>query len=835
MRRNLKLLIFLISAFFCFSQNVSQIECPTNYYINTQSANLTCVATCPVWTYIGTIDNKTACLNQSRILATAHPTVEEKTFILKFSNGPVPFANASDFEERTKVYIFSPFLNTTSNVSALFLTEDKTVVQFELQIDNIPMDSTLAMYFPNFQLDNSSQTYIGGPAIFTSLPYTQLTVEHQDLVSTLTKLDRGLEYAWIALTCLNPYAFLYTNTKLYRETLEMFKRINVQYGPLATSFFSENNNKVSGFKAPNMFPIIITDNNVTSGWNRGEENSLPFGSISSDRARDLEIPVIDSEYSYDPYGLFLDNYGIQITVFFAIMVLIAFFEILNYVIYTRKGEEANETKSGRFFHGIRVFLRWNLLLGSILGSYQSLMFYVMIQIQAFASGDTHNSDNKLSFWFAIGTFIILGLMFPVWLICRLVMIYKDRRDAHPDFKEDKDYYGLFFMFNNLDRPSTLTFFLSMQVRAIILACLTTLVFDRPTSQIGSMVALSVVFAIYVAIFRPYARALYNVYQVLNEIAVVCFLTTLLYLDYQRDHGSVDYDQGEISGFVLIAFWLLVPALGILFGIVGIAMRLSGYSTQTTLIPIPTEKRSIEQPNELILMPKTSQDRPEVSHGEGNYTANSAHETYIRSPNTIALNIAFDNITKEQPRKAAAVDHSRSVLTIPCPVYEETERRRQAFFTGAMTMREDHNNSQMRSPNRQEFYDNSRVYDPAESDFEYKGGRLPNQRLSNSKFSSHQQYGDDGEEMSPRMSRRSRAGSLNLEKISNFKKRPASVNANRGEVVMPNQRERSNERSKFDSNTSRRKKFMTAYQLKTKFLEDEGFKMFKERFAFDDDS
>lgn len=470
--RTLTLLVFLVSAFLCLSQDVSNITCPTNYYINTQITTLSCVETCPIWTYVGTISDKPACLGQSRILATAHPTVEEKIFILKFSNGPVPFADATDFEQRVKVFIWSPFLNTSSNVSALFLTEDKTVVQFQLLIDDIPMDSTLAMYFPNFQIDNSSQTYIGGPAVFSSLPYTQLTEKHQDVVSSLTKLDRGLEYAWIVVTCLNPYAFLYTNTKLYRETLEMFKRINVQYGPLATMFFRENNNKVSGFKAPNMFPIMITGNDVSSGWNRGKENSLPFGSISPNRARDLEIPVIDSVYDYDPYSLFLDNYGIQITVFFAIMVLIVFFEILNYVIYTRRSESAEESKYGRFFHSIRVFLRWNLLLGSVMGSYQSLMFYIMVQIQAFASEDSHNGNNNLSFWFAIALFIVLGILFPVWLICRLTMIYKQRRDAAPVFHENKDYYGLFFMFNDLNRPSTLTFFLFMQIRALILACLT---------------------------------------------------------------------------------------------------------------------------------------------------------------------------------------------------------------------------------------------------------------------------------------------------------------------------------------------------------------------------
>lgn len=356
-----------------------------------------------------------------------------------------------------------------------------------------------------------------------------------------------------------------------------------------------------------------------------------------------------------------------------------------------------------------------------------------------------------------------------------------------------------------------------------------------------MVALSVVFAVFVMVFRPFARAIYNVYQVLNELTLVFFLTTLLYLDYQRDHGSVDYEQGVASGFVLIAFWLLVPALGILFGIVGFAMRMSGYSTQTTLIPAKSE---VTQPNELVLMPKTSQEGPEVSQGEGNFTANNSnHETYIRSPNAnaVTLNMGFD---KEQPKSnRAKADQSRSVLTIPCPVYEDSERRRQTFFTGAMREEDRRQameyNSQMRSPR----YDNSQVYDPAESDFEYRGGERFGQKLSNSKFSSHRNYEEDGE-ASPRVSRRSRAASLNLEQLSNFRKRPVSVERNDmgaqreisvGGAYRKNRNDQSRSpRNRDDFNNSRRKKFMTAYQLKTKFLEDEGFKMFKERFGFDDD-
>ena len=686
--------------------------------------------------------------------------------------------------------------------------------------------------------------------------------------------DRGLEYAWIAITCLNPYAFLYMNVKLYRETLEMFKRVNVQYGPMATEFFRRNNNKVSGFKAPNMFPILLMNKAVSSGWNRQKENDIYLGADKQNRVEDQTIFVADSVYEYDAYPLFLDNYGIQITVFFAIIVLILIFENINAVFF-RGSPYPGDTKASRLFQSIRIFLRWNLLLASIIGSFQSLMFYIMVQIEAMASKPHGYAHNPLNFWFAIAALIVLGVLFPIGMIIRISSVYRQGKLAASIYDSNKHFYGIFFMINKLSHVRSLTFVFVLMIRATIFAVLTLLLSEHPVRQAAAMLALSILFAIYLVVLRPFSRIMFTIYQLGNELILIVYLSVLLYLGYQEEHYQADFRKGEITGFILVAMWFLVPIFGIVFGLLGVAMRFAGKSTQDE-IKLFARAATLASGQREEGTKGISDPVAEVSQGKGSLAPFNQGRDFVRTPNAVAIDIIPDSEEEEDHAAEAQNEitekklerslnslnrsdpnYSKNVVSLGAyidPIFEDAERE---VTQTDPSIEED--SKKERWDSNQSIHSNKRS--PVNRSLERSRGREVAQRSSRAQIYVDSRRGGSQnirvtkpEDISPNvLPGENRALSLNISKLREFKEGRVAADARRtsrnqlstGEPnadfikSFQSQKNRGPKEYDLSSDDIKCEQPQTDRQgvnmsvSRSRYMDDEGFKKFKERFAFDD--
>jgi len=505
-------------------------------------------------------------------------TNEDRTFALLFDPNDGLFANAAEFEQNANLSITSQEGNTQIQVpfSATFLSQSRDLMKLIINTENIAVGSVVSIEFSN--LDNNYKL------TFPSLASSSFSDQEQNNVERLTKVDRALEYAWIAVSCLEPTGFLYMNTKLYRETLEALKKTNVQYGAWTTQFFRMNSNKNSGFKAPNMFSILLQKDDVTSGWNRGQENDL----FNAERVNDLAIPSSVQVINYDAFPLFLDNYGVQITVFLAIFVLIIVFEIVCFAFKKQK-------TAAKFFEKIRKFLRWNLLIACIFGSYQSLLYFLMVQIQSFAFEEGHSQHSKISFWFAIGTAIVLLLFFPLWLVQRIISISKVRAKQGVAPDNSRFFIFVFKVFKIAEGSKrSWMFALLLLVRTTAFAALTLFLKDYPIVQISVLTGISFLTLVCLCILRPFQRRFYFAVQILNEISLVLYLSTLLYLSYQMEYNILENNESEIAGYILVSFWLLIPALAIIFGVYNLILRIiRRRSPQKEKLPIAvTEQQAV---------------------------------------------------------------------------------------------------------------------------------------------------------------------------------------------------------------------------------------------------
>ena len=596
--------IFLITLVLCITQIAYGLVCPSDEYFF--PANFSCVTSCPRYYYLTEQNNQSVCLAQTSVKGKVRSTVEERVFILVFNDSNIPYTSAQDFDSKVVVdlvSVASNFSQKSASISSIFLTEDRTIMQFKVNTDFIPQQTTLSLRSPSFTRDNSSKSNFKISPEFYAPPYMTFSQSKQKVIDALTKLDRAFEYTWIAVTCFNPYAFLYMNVKLYRETLEMFKRIDVQSGPFATQFFKRNNNKVSGFKLPNMFPIIFTGDHLSSGWDRGEENNLPFGGINPKRVQDLNIFTTHTVHDYDAFPLFLDNYGIQITVFLGIAALIIMFEISNIILGCNR-RYSEISKRRRVFQAVRTYLKWNLLLASIIGSFQSFMFYFMLQMKVMsqmtsASYNSQSSHNDFNFWFAIGTFIILGLFFPIWLSYKLITLCKQRRKStkRQIYRDSKRPYGILFMINDIDRRLPFTYLFAIMLRAIIFAAIMVFVTFSIKAQVISMLCVTLLFTLYMFLTKPFLKLRDNVFCFCSEIVLVLTLLTQTVSAFKTDTTQLD---DETSGYILIGLWFLAPLIGVVFGIFGLVANILKIKRDGTLaLPISMEvSQKAESPSQI---------------------------------------------------------------------------------------------------------------------------------------------------------------------------------------------------------------------------------------------
>jgi len=554
--------LLAVFAILLISAKSAQLCSDSEYFL---PSNLSCVSQCPRMYYASSQGTQQICSPQQPLAAWVHPTVEPRTFILIFQGTPVPFQDIAELKRRMKVTLNSSaetFSENSTISSAYFLTQDKTIVQFSISAERIPPGTTLKLLFPAFTLDPTRKSYIPKNPTFSSLPFAELSDTQTSQLSSLRKLDQALEYSWILITCLNPYAFLYMNSKLYRETFEMLKRANIEYDAFATQFFRENQYKISGLKSPNLFPIVLEGDPVTSGWVPSKENQQPS---DADRIQDLRLAVSSIIYKNDAFPLFLDNYGTQITIFLIITAVIIFIELLNLLVVSRKYNSHSLSKLFKVFQTIRKFFKYNLLIASVIGSFQSLIFYFMVQMQVWAWNEnavgSDETNIKLNFWFAIGTLVICGVAFPLWLLYNIVTIYRAKiQEKIQVYEELKGSFGIIFCIAHPNRKRALTYIFALMIRSIALAALTLYLQKYRIVQTACMTGLTGLFVAYFVFAKPFAKLIDNLFCFINEVTLATYLFVLNLLSWQNNHE--DYTVG----YILISLSLLIPTTAIVFGL-----------------------------------------------------------------------------------------------------------------------------------------------------------------------------------------------------------------------------------------------------------------------------
>ena len=195
-----------------------------------------------------------------------------------------------------------------------------------------------------------------------------------------------------------------------------------------------------------------------------------------------------------------------------------------------------------------------------------------MQIMKYKGDNNHPGHTMLNFWFAIGTIIILAAIFPLWMMYKVLWVCRRRR-APQQLISDKERYGIIFAVNDTKRRRTLSFIFVLMFKTAVLAALTLFLAPHPIAQGATLIAVTSLFVIYLVVFRPFAKKFYLVFQILNELVMLAYLAILLYLANHND--SVDNSKATRIGDALIALWLLIPTLGIVFGLVGLAMRIFG--------------------------------------------------------------------------------------------------------------------------------------------------------------------------------------------------------------------------------------------------------------------
>ncbi len=317
----ISLILFTFLAF--IPQIYSRLPCPAGkvYYPDSKS----CITSCPSGYYVTYDDDGSICAKKTIITTRLRPVPQEQTFILSFIGSFAPFTTTDQLINNLSIILDSDsstkkYTQIANKTSARFLGDDFLTVELYIDQDYMPLDVELTLSFPSYPLEDTSHYFAVLPYSLQPPGYT----ENADFIMALSKLDFALEITWTTLTLINPYAFLYMNAKLYRETFDMFKHLGINNEPFVSKFFKNNNNKVAGIKMPNPLAKWLSNNTITSGWISKQELMKDFTKLSPDRLEDLKMSAFEEYLRYQPYPLFLDNYGIQI----AMLIICGFIAIV---------------------------------------------------------------------------------------------------------------------------------------------------------------------------------------------------------------------------------------------------------------------------------------------------------------------------------------------------------------------------------------------------------------------------------------------------------------------------------------------------------------------------
>jgi len=572
----------------------SRLPCPAGkvYFPDSKS----CLQSCPSSYYVTYDDDGSICSSKTIIETRLRPVPQEQTFILSFFGSFAPFTTTDQLLGNISLIINSDsndkkYTQVVNKTAARFLGDDFYTVELFIDIESMPLDVELTLSFPSYPIDDTSQFFAVLPYQLQPPGYTSSA----KFISALSKLDFALEITWTTLTLMNPYAFLYMNAKLYRETFDMFKHLGVNNEPFITKFFKNNNNKVSGIKIPNPLAKWLYNNTITSGWISSEEIMKDYTTLPQDRIEDLRMSTFEEYERYQPYTLFLDNYGIQIALLIISLAIAIILELVHLIIMKITKDTIPKSRVFQIFQIIRITFRWNICIAIIIGSYQSLCFYTLVQFRAFFSRyNTKNFHNTMGFLFCVLTFLAFGVIFPTFLVRRLRQIthLKKNRTSQIENSQYKalcNYYAIFCKFFNIDRSYYPIYIPVLLGRSFIFAIMTVFADNDANIQISFMIGTSIAFLVYFLIVWPYRLFIYNLLQCIYEALLFAMLSVLLLFSTADTSDAGNLRRDIISYFILV-IWLMIPLISTISGAVGFGYVIfgKGMNSNNRVVPIAPE-------------------------------------------------------------------------------------------------------------------------------------------------------------------------------------------------------------------------------------------------------
>lgn len=551
---------------------------PTFFLLFLLSLHLTLsLQACQKGYYFSTDTVVPQCVPQDALTAHIRATPNDYLFTVTFEGGQSPFTGINDFISNVQVALASKseaISASSIGYHGYALEKDMSIIQLQLDETTIPYKTTMGLKFNDFTTDDSRPSYIKNQIITLELlTTTKDTVEKKNLIDIFSKVDYILEITWTAAAIFNPYWILYMDGKFFRESFDMYKRVNVQHEPFVNSFFKSNDRSISGVRVPNVFGIYLLGNDFSSEWTQNPPTQIGFKNVNPDRVEDLAVVVDNKVHQFGYWPLFLDNFGSELTVIGGLALIALVLEGLAKILRLHYKRPDPESSS----YSVIKFLRraiWTFLMLSVLGSFQSLSYYTAVQIAAFFSERT--SNNKLSFYIGIPVFAVcaLGVTIAISALSKM-KVAKYEAMLSPSLSRDEPQpkrLGLFSSLMSFYKPYRLFYPLMLLIavfRGAIFGAITYLLADWPIIQTAVLLGCNVFIFTLVLALRPFRRTTYTVFKVLYESVVCGMLGLLLALAILDNQNIFNSKVREVIGIAILILWILIPAMTILFAFVGV--------------------------------------------------------------------------------------------------------------------------------------------------------------------------------------------------------------------------------------------------------------------------
>ena len=550
------------------------------------------LASCPIRFHSVIDSSAERCYPQKGIKAQLRSTPVNFLYILSFVGGPSPFTGVSDLASHITIKINNPSSSTTiysSSYGAIQLNEDGSLFMIAFNLNQIPYSSSFHISFTDFTTDNTRPSYIKSFDDLLTRPTSAISTSDAQLNSALLNIDYYLEIAWIVVALVNPHWILYMDAKLYRETFDLLKYVNVQHEPFLSEFFKSNDKKFAGLKVPNVFGIQILGNGFASEWAKDAQTVIENIDITQGQVDDFKIASDYKVHENLIFPLFLDTYGAQLTFILGLLVICLFYEA-SFRLISKKYSEDN------LFYRIVFYTRkvlWNFTLMNVIGSFQSLTFYFVVQVCGFM--DYSNLHNKISFAISVGVTAIILFAVPFYIIrtskknvresdVTSVINASERRLPTPFYshmltylKSDKIVYPLTILFG--------------MFRSIIFTLIVVLGNGFPIAQTATLLGVTLLFLLYLIIFRPYAKTFYNIIKITYEVTIFIITGFLLAIALNDNNMNYSHSLRTQLAHALLILWIAIPGLTIIFGMFAFGHYYFGYQE--------AQKGNIVKPSRIV--------------------------------------------------------------------------------------------------------------------------------------------------------------------------------------------------------------------------------------------